>query len=339
MSRCSVCGGALGIALEAVFDDRYGHPKLFSVAACRECGHGVTLPSLTEEELPALYGAYYPRRSTDIPALAEQVGEPSLPSQRMRRWLMGTDNQGQYLARPGMNVLDYGCGAAVSLLEIEKLGGKAYGIEADPNVKAIADHYDLNIHIGRIEDNPFPGVEFDLIILNQVVEHLPDPAKLLRSLVGRLAAGGRIVLSFPNAGSIYCRLFGSRWINWHIPYHLQHFNRESFTRFARSNGLRILSSRTVTPNLWTVLQFRTLWFPATRGVPNPMWGGATPTLPNGAVYPPPFGRKVGNYARRLLLKVAKPLIGGVICVVNRAIDGLGWGDSVIAVLQPEHSAK
>ncbi len=79
-----------------------------------------------------------------------------LPGAARKRYLEGTDNQGHYLVRPGQRVLDIGCGSCVSLLEVRSLGGEPWGIETDPNVRAIADHFGLSVHIGSIHDNPFP---------------------------------------------------------------------------------------------------------------------------------------------------------------------------------------
>src|SRR4030095_10876405 len=96
----------------------------------------------------------------------------------------------------------------------------------------------------------------DLVVLNQVLEHMPKPAGLLQKLQRRLAPGGRVVLAFPNATSFYARRFEQDWIDWHVPYHLHHFNPRSARIFLERYGWRVERLRTVTPNLWTVLQLR-----------------------------------------------------------------------------------
>jgi 2-polyprenyl-3-methyl-5-hydroxy-6-metoxy-1,4-benzoquinol methylase len=98
---------------------------------------------------------------------------------RLQRWLMGVDYQGQYSARPGEKMLDIGCGSGLSLLEVQALGVDAWGIEADPNAQRFAGQLGLRIHQGNLRDNPFSGTSFDLIVLNQVIEHIPEPAKAL----------------------------------------------------------------------------------------------------------------------------------------------------------------
>lgn len=340
MPRCSICGGGLERYLDRMFDDRYGYLGYFRLDICPSCNLIETVPRLSEEDLPGLYGNYYPRRDIDIRGLKQQVGKPQTLRARWRRWLMGTDNQGQYFTKLGDTVLDYGCGAGVSLLEIAELGGKPYGVETDPNVEPIAEYYGLPIHVGQLSEIVFRNVKFDLIVLNQVIEHVPDPGQLINMLIARLNVNGKMVLSFPNTASFYRRLFGRAWINWHIPYHLHHYNRRSFEKFAASNTLRIESFRTVTPNLWTLLQFRVLLKTAMPGVPNPVWvskssSGATETKPGNSRTAGRFMMKVGKVLQRFVAKTARFIVSTLVLAANRIIDLTGFGDSIVVVIRPD----
>jgi SAM-dependent methyltransferase len=198
-------------------------------------------------------------------------------------------------------------------------------VEADPNVAVIAQRYGLKVHIGSIHDNPFPGQVFDLITLNQVIEHVPDPAALLRVVRDRLAPGGCIVLSFPNVSSWQRRLSGTRWINWHVPYHQHHFNRRSFALLARQQGYEVVNARSITPNLWTLLQLRAMGRAPDEGVASEAWQSG----PASGAGRPSFARRLKNALRRRLRTVA----GGLLVVVNRIVDRLGAGDSLLVVLK------
>ncbi|MGO7594081.1 hypothetical protein AB9E13_33445, partial [Rhizobium leguminosarum] len=68
---------------------------------------------------------------------------------------------------------------------------------------------------------------------------------------------GRGIMAFPNTGSFHQKIWKDRWINWHIHYHQNHFNRTSFTKLDGKFGYKVENVRTVTPNLWSVLQLRT----------------------------------------------------------------------------------
>jgi SAM-dependent methyltransferase len=329
---CIACGSATAEHFSGIYDDRYGYPGYFSLFRCSACLQMQTVPLLSEAELPELYASYYPRRQIDIDALQRQVGEPRAPLARRRRWWSGTDNQAHYAAKDGMAVLDYGCGAGLSLLELRELGAEGYGLEADANVRQVVDALKLRIHIGSIDDDPFPGVRFDLIVLNQVLEHIPQPERLLAKLAARLKPGGQVGLAFPNSASFYARRFGRSWINWHVPYHLHHFNPRSTRLFFARHGWRVHSLRTITPNLWTVLQLRANVERTSMGVPNPLWTGEPARAPNmsasrGELALHRFGLRANQGGRRFVL-----------AAFNRAVDALAMGDSILVTVAPRASA-
>jgi SAM-dependent methyltransferase len=324
---CIACGAASEPHIGEIWDDRYGAPGKFSILRCASCGQMVTSPPLTEADLPALYSRYYPRREVDLAALRKEADAVLLDGAESKRRREGTDNQGHYLVKPGQRVLDIGCGSCTSLLEVRNLGGESWGIEADPNVRAIADHFGLTVHIGSIHDNPFPGVDFDLIVLNQVIEHVPDPVALLKLVRGRLRPGGKIVLSFPNSRSLNRLVSGRQWINWHIPYHLHHYNRKSFALIAKRAGYNVVSVRTITPNVWTILQLRAFGDVTIEGQTSTAWTGSGPSIPKEASF---ALRWKNRFASR-----ATGLAHGVIGPLNRMVDALGMGDSLLVELSKD----
>jgi SAM-dependent methyltransferase len=325
-----------------VYDDRYGCPDLFELVRCEGCDHLMTAPRLAESQLGDLYSTYYPRKEVVTADLVAEAKDVARPTARFRRWFEGTDNQGQYLARPGETVLDVGAGSCLSVIEAQNLGADAYGIEADPSVRRIADELGLKVHIGSLHDNPFPGVSFDLIVLNQVIEHIPEPHLALEALKPRLKPGGRVVLAFPNQNSLSRRVFGERWINWHIPFHLHHFDIAHFRRLARRMGYDVVRCRTVTPNVWTMLQLRASGHTPKRGEPSPMWT-SRPALGTGATeevqaesLPSPSAprrRGLGLGLGLGLGRFVRVMVNWSLALGNRAIDAAGQGDSVLIVLR------
>lgn len=332
---CPVCGGGEYTLGADAFDDRYGEPGRYRLAKCSQCDHLATAPRLSEADLPALYGTYYPRKSVAAEDVRSEARAVLRPWARLRRWWMGVDNQGQYAVCPGELMLDIGCGSGLSLLEAQAMGAQARGVEADPNVRRIAEELGVQIHIGSLFDEPFSDEQFNLVILNQVIEHVPEPDKTLVRLRSRLRPGGRVVLVFPNVCSFWCRLSGARWINWHVPYHLHHFSREGFTQMAARCGYRVKAVRTITPNLWTILQFRASRLNIRRGSPSPLWAVSSSQAaeaPDQAA--PPARRPLRRIVRRVVLAgLMLP-----VALINRSIDALGWGDSLMVELVPVEQA-
>ena len=321
---CITCGGIMDVFINRIWDDRYGCKGIYAIEKCPFCGQMATTPHLREQDLPALYSTYYPRREINFDSLEHEAVLVAKPYAKLKRWLNGTDNQGHYLARRGQKVLDIGSGSCLSLLELREMGVDAYGVEADPNVRAIADRYGLRVHIGSIHDRPFGDEMFDLIVLNQVIEHVPEPQALLECVKDRLAPDGKFILSFPNAGSWACMLSGARWINWHVPYHQHHFNKRSFELLAKRAGFRVVRARTITPNLWTLLQIKALSEHPQEGQASSSWSSS-----HGHAGRTGLLFRIKNALRRRLQKVL--LV--VIAVLNRLVDALGRGDSLLVELR------
>ena len=320
---CPVCNGQDASNVRDVYDDRYGHPDLFKLVCCDDCSHIMTTTRLSENDLVELYGTYYPRNNITTDQVTAQAAKVGLAFSKFRRWWMGIDNQGQYSAMHGEKMLDVGCGSGLSLLEAKELGVEAWGIEADPNVKRFADELKLCIHQGSLHDNPFEGITFDLIVLNQVIEHIPEPDKSLQLIRTRLTSNGRVILIFPNVNSFWCKLSGKHWINWHIPYHLHHFNLKTFTQMAERCDYNIVHTRTITPNNWTIMQLRAIRQSIVRGQSNPIWEVKSPVTSQQS------NINYRVFIRKLLLPIV--LIG--ITVVNRTIDSFGFGDSLMVELK------
>lgn len=330
---CPVCASTEHTSIRPVFDDRYGCPDMFSLVRCNVCGHLMTSPALAEKELSDLYSTYYPRKHVNTADLVAAATEVAGPWARLQRWWGGTNNQGQYTVSPGQVMLDIGCGSGLSLLEAQALGAQAYGIEADPNVRRIADELKLRVHIGSLHDRPFPDVSFDLIVLNQVIEHIPDPGKALEALKERLKPMGRLVLVFPNRSSLWQRLSGPKWINWHVPYHLHHFDAKGFWAFAQRHGYRVIRQKTITPNIWTILQLRALRQSPVPGVPSAMWE----VKPAAEVAPSAQASPLTPNSGRLMRKLARQTAFTSLALFNRLVDLVGQGDSILVELQIERS--
>ena len=102
----------------------------------------------------------------------------------------------------GKTVLDVGCGAGLLAEALARLGAAVTGIDASPEVIAVAREHStksgLEIDYRSGDVQQLDG-RFDLVTSMEVIEHVADPALFLNALSKRLAPGGLLVLSTPNA--------------------------------------------------------------------------------------------------------------------------------------------
>jgi 2-polyprenyl-6-hydroxyphenyl methylase/3-demethylubiquinone-9 3-methyltransferase len=102
----------------------------------------------------------------------------------------------------GKTALDVGCGAGLLCEPLARLGAKVTGIDASAEVIAVAKEHaaamglDVNYRAGDVQE--LEG-QFDLVTSLEVIEHVADPAVFLKALARRLAPGGLMILSTPNA--------------------------------------------------------------------------------------------------------------------------------------------
>jgi SAM-dependent methyltransferase len=130
----------------------------------------------------------------------------------------------------GRRVLDLGCRDETALAkcdtphwlhgEIVKVAQQVTGVDISTEVPAegLATGPNARIVQGDVNrlDEAVPGVEVDVVVAGELIEHLADPLAFLRQL-RRLYAGRELVLTTPNATALSNLLLalGSRESNHH----------------------------------------------------------------------------------------------------------------------------
>jgi SAM-dependent methyltransferase len=264
---CVLCGANEANALWTTRDRAFAVPGAFTVARCRGCGFLYQRPRVRDEHLPDCYPDHYPRHQEPSPrvpfrgssarrravgwALASGLGyarlqdaQPPGALTRLRaRWLLRRlrwscppwVGQGRYL--------DVGCGSGASLGVARALGWQVAGIEMDAVAADKARRFSERVWTGDALGAPFAPGGFDLVTAFHVLEHVPDPVRLLRRMLEWLAPGGLLVIEVPNAGGLGARLFGPAWSGLELPRHLSHFTPTTLTRAVERAGGRVVWCR------------------------------------------------------------------------------------------------
>ncbi len=149
----------------------------------------------------------------------------------------------QRLGRLGVQtgrLLEVGCGAGYGLHAFMQQGWNVTGCERNPTT---AEFVRQTLGVQVVEDlAAIPGgSKFDLVLLSHLLEHIVDPAELLRTLAEYLSDGGTICVLVPNYGSVIVRLFLRHSWSGFIPLqHVWYFDRRALTRLFAVSGFEPL---------------------------------------------------------------------------------------------------
>jgi len=131
------------------------------------------------------------------------------------------------------------------------------GVEQDPELAREAQPHYHCCYVGDVgQDGPWPWDEeggFDALICADVLEHLPDPAKVLARLSQLVRPSGQVVISLPNAVNWTVRLMV---LSGRFDYtdcglldrgHLRFFTRRTACQLIEQGGLLRVCRTYVTP--------------------------------------------------------------------------------------------
>lgn len=154
----------------------------------------------------------------------------------------------------GKTVLDYGGGGGFMSIRCARRGAQVTLVEPDATALRLAHHYirreGMTERITCIQSDHVPealrggGRRFDVVLLKDLVEHVPDDALLLRDVASLQAVGGQLLLSTPNRLSLNFLLEGTyqrwwcgnrAWLGWD-PTHVRMHTPWSLRRVLRDSG-------------------------------------------------------------------------------------------------------
>lgn len=250
---CFLCGSAGADPLWTTCDRALGVAGIYTVVRCRECGFLYQRPRVSDEKLAECYPDHYPRHQEPSPRVPFKGSRRRISAARFalsaglgyRGFVDGrvsfiTRLRGRLLLRrlrwdcpPWVGqgrYLDVGCGSGAALGVARALGWQVAGIEMDRAAAEKARQFTNEIYVGDVLAAPFAPGRFDVVTALHVLEHVPDPVRLVRRMVEWLAPGGLLIIEVPNAAGLGARLFQEAWVGLELPRHLSHFSPETLHR-------------------------------------------------------------------------------------------------------------
>jgi SAM-dependent methyltransferase len=249
--ECRICGNVEGNSAVEAREMMFGTREIFRYFQCARCR------CLQIGEIPANLSRYYPSgyysfHATPLKPTGTRLRR-ALVLARNRRAVLGQGLLGRilYSFKPlpklreqwrrtnitrECRIVEVGCGSGALVQWLATIGPRR-PLGIDPFI----DH-DADFPNGaRIEKKALAELtgQFDLVLFNHSLEHLPDQVATLKLARDRLAPDGMCRVAVPLADSWAHEHYGTNWVQLDAPRHLYLHTPESLRIVAEKAGFTV----------------------------------------------------------------------------------------------------
>jgi len=207
----------------------------YDIHECKNCGF-IYLPNISKK----IILEYYKKFDYKNNEIEENI---------IRKDALRTIHIIKKIIHSDARILDMGCGRGYLLDEAKHYFHNIYGVDYSKYAVSYARKVlKLHVKIGNIEKIQLQE-KFDLIILNQVIEHVTNPNLLLKNCLLHLNKSGYIYITTPNIKSIFSKYFNEKYQYYMPPEHCGYYDIDSIINILYRNNLKIIRIKTWTyPN-------------------------------------------------------------------------------------------
>lgn len=248
VTRCNVCGGNKFSTHTTGTDYEYETTTdLFYLVTCNHCGHLFLQNQPHPDELPVIYpDNYQPYRfETDL--------NPVVRWFRDRVQLAKVNDYKKHI-KSDASIIEVGAGSGILIESLKQYGPHTWKLTANEfEMKRLQRLEGKGIHfaIGNFETINFTE-KYDVIIMNQLIEHLYDPDKMLKRCHSLLNKGGIVIIETPNYISLDHSLFKNKyWGGYHIPRHFNIYSFKTLKQHLQQNNFTVIKQEfLLSPAFW-----------------------------------------------------------------------------------------
>jgi SAM-dependent methyltransferase len=224
MLRCNICFSSCESPEEVSVRSnvRKFQTELFRVWRCPTCA---SVHARDEVDLGHYYASY------PFHSMGEHKELDPLLKATYRKQLQRLRAAG---LRPEHSVLDYGCGGGAFVKFLREEGyARVRGFDE------YSEHF---------ADRSVLSEQYDVILTQDVLEHVPEPWEFLRELSRLLAPGGTVLIGTPNAEALDLQNLDSCLHALHQPYHRHIMSKQKLLTIGDELGWQLLRYY---PNMYT----------------------------------------------------------------------------------------
>ena len=228
----------------------FTYPKkneYFTFSQCRDCQAIFQSKRPSVNQIKDYYQEDYQPYKDDYSILVRWFIKlrTLLEIKKYNRLLKNKDSPG------GVKVLEIGCARGKYIKSLRDWGGyQVIGVEIDKKSSEYAQkEHNLEVRCGELLSQNFPANNFDIVIMNHVLEHLYNPLETLKEVHRILRPRGLLLVRTPDSDVIERKLFGKYWSPYEAPRHIILFSKSILRKILSSLDFRFIEvSNEKSPN-------------------------------------------------------------------------------------------
>jgi SAM-dependent methyltransferase len=245
---CDLCGCDDTCKITQGLDFEYRTSKNeFYIVKCNNCGFVYLNPRPDKTELGRIYPENY------VPYVFDEILTPFVNNLRIAVQKSKVKSIKNY-ASTDAKIWDVGCGGGFFLDCMKKLGDSSWELSGvDISRKAIEKirskgFSGINSRFEDIEDSNC----VDLIVINQVLEHLDSPSEIIKKSYDLLNNNGYMFIEIPSLDGWDAQIYQDRfWGGWHFPRHWSFFTQDTITKMLEDRGFDVVQvDYLFSPTFW-----------------------------------------------------------------------------------------
>jgi len=223
----------------------------FEHVKCKECGVVYTKQALKDD----ISKRYYERNDVNIQyhQIIESAVDSELDTLRFDYCLEKVFDRIDKNSNC-RNVLDIGCGTGLFLERAKRKGLSPVGIEPNEYAADAVRSRGLKAFSG-LKELANTEMEFDIITLWTVLEHIIDPQELIQDITLLLNPNGLLAIEVPNINGFATILLRERSTVFAGDQHVTFFSVDTLTRFLEEHGYTNIHAETYISELHTAVNF------------------------------------------------------------------------------------
>lgn len=207
-----------------------GHKFEHALWRCLRCRSIFADVSKSSESVSELYDHYYDGAHFQMPpTVARSLARLVLSFEEVR-------STGRFLD------IGYGEGGLLGIAQEHKWN--CYGLEVSPHALEYGCKQGWTVSSDGEADERFPAGGFDVVTMIELLEHVPDPDRFLKSASRWLRPGGVLYITTPNANSFNSRFLGLEWSVFSPPEHITIWTTRGLSSALKRAGLEVKKVRT-----------------------------------------------------------------------------------------------